>query len=319
MWIKEVVEISVDNRQESFALVDGKYEYKRIPLEESKSKYIYIPLSVITDAELDIKSVGIFSYLRIHCGLNNVIGFTIPDIVEWYGGKPDRRVNGTNDKILSILDSLSSRGYLTYLTEKSRSSFMKCEFNVGNYYDACSDGYAAIYLDELEKIMNYQKENSKDNTINNTAILLVFAYLRNKIRRRPNELAPEERTSDGIKKRRERVPDAFSSNINDIANELNMSSKTLSKIIDILEQELELIVTDRAYRVKNENDEFRTLPTIFANAYKREDKYLLYAGDSYSRNEIELKAENMKKHYQGYRIDKKKRKYKKKGENNNDE
>ena len=96
--------------------------------------------------------------------------------------------------------------------------------------------------------------------------------------------------------------------INDIADELNISSKTLSKIIDILEQELELIVTDRAYRVKNENDEFRTLPTIFANAYKREDKYLLYAGDNYSRNEIELKAENMRKHYQGYRIDKKKRK-----------
>ena len=36
-------------------------------------------------------------------------------------------------------------------------------------------------------------------------------------------------------------------------------------------------------------------------------------------NEIELKAENMKKHYQGYRIDKKKRKNKKEGENNNDQ
>lgn len=313
-----MIKISVDNRQESFTLVDGKYEYKKIPLEEYQSKYIYVPLSVIADAELDIKSVGIFSYLRIHCGLNNVIGFTIPDIVEWYGGKPDRRVNGTNDKVLSILDSLSSRGYLTYLTEKSRSSFIKCKFNAGCCYEACLDGYAAIYLDELDKIMNYQKENSKDNTLNNTTILLVFAYLRNKIRRRPNELAPEERTSDGIKKRRERVPDAFSSNINDIANELNISSKTLSKIIDILEQELELIVTDRAYRVKNENDEFRTLPTIFANAYKREDKYLLCTGDNYSRNEIELKAENMKKFYQGYRIDKKKRKNKKGGENNND-
>ena len=36
-----------------------------------------------------------------------------------------------------------------------------------------------------------------------------------------------------------------------------------------------MIVTDRAYRIKNEDNEFRTLPTIFANAYKREDKYLL--------------------------------------------
>jgi biotin operon repressor len=167
--------------------------------------------------------------------------------------------------------------------------------------------------------MNYKKENLKDNTINNTTILLVFAYLRNKIRRRPNELMPEERTANGIKKRKERLPDAYGSNIIDIANELNISSKTISKIIDILEQELELIVTDKAYRVKNEDDEFRTLPTIFANVYKREDKYLLDTGDNYSRMEIEQKAENLRQHYQGYRIDKKKRKYKKKGENTNGE
>ena len=309
-----MININENNRQEPYAPVDGKYEYKRILLEDSQSKYIYVPLSVITDNELDIRRVGIFSYLRIHCGLNNVIGFTIPDMVEWCGGKPDRRVNGTNDKFLSTLDSFSSRGYLTYLTEVSRSSYMKCNFDMEYYYDECSNGYAVIYLDELEKIMNYQKENLKDSTINNTTILLVFAYLRNKIWRRPNELLPEERTSDGIKKRRERLPDAYGSNINDIANELYISSKTISKIIDILEYEMELIVTDRAYRVKNENDEFRTLPTIFANAYKREDKYLLDTGSNYSRTEIELKAENLNRYYQGYKIDKKKRKNKKKGD-----
>ena len=317
-----VINIDVNNRQEpntpvenKYTLVDGKYEYKRIQLEESQSKYIYVPLSVITDTELDIRRVSIFSYLRIHCGLNNIVGFTIPDMIEWCGGKPDRRVNGTNDKVLSVLDALNNGGYLTYLTEKSRSSYMKCEFNVAHYYEECSNGYAAIYLDELEKIMNYKKENIKDNTLNNTVILLVFAYLRNKRRRRPNELMPEERTHDGIKKRREKLPDAYGSNIVDIADALGVSAKTTSKIIDILEQELELIVTDKAFRVKNEDNEFRTLPTIFANSYKREDKYLLSTGDNYSRNEIEQKAENLKQHYQGYRINKKKRKYQKKGEN----
>ena len=310
-----MINIDANNRQESYTLVDDKYEYKRIPLKESQSKYIYIPLSVIIDTELDIRRVGIFSYLRIHCGLNNVIGFTIPDAIEWCGGKSDRRINGTNDKVLSTLDALVNMGYLTYLTEKSRSSYIKCEFNMAHYYEECSNGYAVIYLDELKKIMSYKKENLKDSTFNNTTILLVFSYLRNKIRRRPNELSPEERTSDGIKKRKEKLPDAYGSNFLEIANELNISSKTLSKIIDVLEQELGLIVTDRAYRIKNEDNEFRTLPTIFANAYKREDKYLLDTGDNYSRIEIEQKAENMRQHYQGYRIDKKKRKNKKKGEN----
>ena len=306
-----MINIDLNNKQKSYVLVDGKYEYKKILLEDFQSRYIYIPLSIITDTELDIKRVGIFSYLRIHCGLNNIIGFTVPDIVEWYGGKSDRRVNGTNDKILSILDVFIDKGYLTYLTEKSRSLYIKCKFDSNYCYEACSNGYAVIYLDELEKIMNYKKENSKDNTLNNTTILLVFAYLRNRIRRRPNELKPEERTSNGIKKRKERLPDAYGSNIIDIANELNISSKTLSKVIDILEDELKLIVTDRAYRIKNEKGEFRTLPTIFANAYKREDKYLLDTGEEYGRSEIELKAEHIKRYYQDYKIDKRKRKNKK--------
>lgn len=309
-----MIKIDANNRQELPTLVDGKYEYSKTLLNDLESKYIYIPLSVITDVKSDIRRVSIFSYLRIHCGLNNVINFTIPDIVEWYGGKPDRRANGSNDKTLSVIDTLNDGGYLTYLTEKSKSSYMKCKFDTSYYYEECSDGYAVIYLDELEKIMNYKKENQKDGSLNNTTILLAFSYFRNKIRRRPNELKPEERTSEGIMKRKERIPDAYGSNINSIADEIGISSKTLSKIIDILEYELELIVTDRAYRVKNENDEFRTLPTIFANAYKREDKYLLNTGDDYSRAEIELKAKNMKKIYQDYRIDKKKRKSKSKGD-----
>lgn len=313
-----MIKISENNRQKSYSVVDGKYEYREIPLDEHQSKYIYIPLSVITDTELDIRRVGIFSYLRVHYGLNNVIGFTISDMVEWCGGKSDRRVNGSNDKALLTLDALSNGGYLTYLTEKSRSSYMKCKFNTDYYVNECSNGYAVVYLDELEKIMSYKKENSKDSTLTNTSILLVFSYFRNKIRRRKNELMPEERSSDGIKKRREKIPEAFDSNINDIANEIGISPKTLSKIIDILEYDLELIVTDRPYRIKNKNDEFRTPPTIFANAYKRDDKYLLDTGDKYSREEIKQKAENMKQYYKGYKIDKNKRKNKKEGGNDNE-
>ena len=177
-----------------------------------------------------------------------------------------------------------------------------------SYYDECSEGYAVLYLDELEKMMSYK--NLQGNSINNTTLLLVFAYLRNKIRRRPNELKPEERTLEGIKQRQKRLPDAFDGNISDIAKELGIHKQTLSKVIDILEQELGLIVTDRAYRIKTEDNEFRTLPTIFANAYKREDKYLLASGEEYSRTEIELKAQNMKLHYQDYKINKRKRKKK---------
>ena len=285
---------------------NNKYEYAKTLLEGSASKYIYIPVSIILDNELDTKRIGALSYLRIHCGLNDTIGFTVSDMVEWNGMKPKRGADKINGKFLSIIDDLCNRGYLTYLTNANRSSYMKCRFNTEYYYEECSKGYAVIYLDELEKMITYK--NLHSNSISNAMLLLVFAYLRYKIRRRPNELKPEERTLENIKLRKQRLPDAYDSNITIIAEEIGIHKQTLSKVIDILEDELKLIVTDRAYRVKNKDGEFRTLPTIFANAYKREDKYLLATGDDYGRIEIELKAENIKQHYQKYKIDKRKRK-----------
>ena len=169
---------------------DNRYEYTKTLLKDLESKYIYIPLSVIADKEMDVKRIGILSYLRIRCGLDNIIGFTISDMVEWCNMKPNKRADKTNDKFLSVIDDLSGRGYLTYLTDKNKSSYMKCKFNMDYYYDICSDGYAVIYLDELKKIMEYK--NLQGNSVNNVTILLVFAYLRNKIKRRPNELKPEE-------------------------------------------------------------------------------------------------------------------------------
>jgi len=288
----------------TYELIDGKYEYKRVPLEEHQSEHIYIPWSVIANTNLDTRRVGIFSYLRIHRGLNNVVNLTIPDVVEWCGGKPDRRTNGTNDKFLSVLDSFAEYGYLTYISERSKSSYMKCKFDKQYYGKQCGNGYAVVYLDEIESIMNYQKENLKDSTVNNFIILLVFAYLRYKIIRRPNMLKPEERSSEMIEKRRMKLPDAYNGNLIDMADEIGISSKTLSKIINILECDLHLIVTDRAYRIRTEDDEYRTPPTIFANAYKREDKYLLMTGDEYSRNEIELKAKKIKKFIRDFEINK---------------
>lgn len=284
-------------------MTDNKYEYSRIGLKGLASKYISIPSKVITDDELDVKAVSILAFLKIHCGLNDTVSFTIPDMVRWCGGKPDRGMNGTSEKYLVALDKLADRGYLTYLSEKSRSRYMKCLFNSDFYSKQCTDGYSSVYLDEIEKIMQYKKKNTRDNRVTSTNIFLVFAYLRHSIKRRPNELKPEERTLDGIKERKERIPEAFDGYINDIADSIGISAKTVSKVVDILEEDLKLIVTDRAFRVRNKDGEFRTLPIIFANAYKRESSNLLLTEKDYSRLEIEAKARKIK----NYKINKDKR------------
>lgn len=304
---------NTNNNQNQNNKTDYQYEYNKIQLTDLESKYIYIPLSIIINNKnnkLDVKRISVFSYLRIHCGLNDLIGFTVPDLVTWCGMKPNNREGKTNDKFLNVIDNFANGGYLTYLTNKDKNAYIKCKLDMEYYYKQCSEGYSVIYLDELQKIMDYK--NLQGNSIDNAIILLVLAYFRNKIIRRPNELKPEERTSDGITQRRERLPEAIGSNITAIAKELGLHKQTLSKAIDILEYDLKMIVTDRAYRVKNEDGEFRTLPTIFANSYKREDKYLLETEDNYSRMEIELRAKSLKQYYQDYKIDKRKRKTKQK-------
>lgn len=280
-----------------------EYEYKKVLLPEGEANNLYIPMSLIINKELDTKRIGVLTYLRMCCGADNISRFTVPNMVKWCGFKADRRMEGMNSRFLSIMDELSDGGYFTYLGEKSRSSYMECKFNMIHYRTECSStGYAIVYIDELQKIMGY-----KDTSVANTTILLVFAYLRNKIFRRPNGLKPEERTLDGIKERRERCPEAFAEYIVNMADEIGISAKTFAKVINVLEDELHLIVTDNAYRIKSDEGEFRTLPTMFANAYKRDDRYLLITGDDYSRTEIELKARKM--NY--YKINTSKRKSKK--------
>lgn len=284
------------------------HEYTGYELIGSATKYISVPFSIIEDKELDNKALGAILYLKAHCGMNDMIGFTIPDMVEWCGFKPNKRAGKINDKFFEILECLFDRGYITFITEKSKSGYMKCMINTEHYNKQCENKYVVIYLDEIEKIMKYEKSNKNDNTITSTTILSVFAYLRYKIPRRPNYLEPEERTINEMLKRRERFPEAYDDTITNIANQIGISNKTLSNVIDILEEDLEFIVTDKAYRVKNENGEYRTPNTIFANAYKRENEFLLAYGKEYSRNEIELKVCKIQAFYPDYMIDESKRK-----------
>lgn len=271
---------------------DEKYEYPRVTLTGKAAKYIYVPWSIISDIELGSKRVAVFSYIRMHCGMDDTVTFRVPDVCEWCGVKSNRGIGGTNEKILSLIDKLGERGYLSYLTEKSRSSYLKCVFHMDDYFKICADGYSSLYLDEIEKIMNY-KENI-DGNISNSMVLLVFAYLRHKIIRRPNELKIEERYPEWIKDRRERLPEAFNETYIDIASQLGISKEAVSKSINIL-VDLKLLAVGIPYHIKEDAGEYKTPDRIFANMEKREYKYQLVKGKEYAEAEIQQKAKNINK------------------------
>lgn len=301
-------------------LSENNCEYATVSqLEGLAAKYFSIPESVILDTSIEAKRVTVFSYFATRKGLDDKLEFSINSIVTWSGNKPNTHTGKINDKFLEVVNALQDGGYLTYSGELDRVSYIEGEFDSQKVFDECSyKSFAIIYLDELYSILNYKKENSNDGYLNNAVLLLVFAYFRNAIYRRSNKLRPEELNVDGchnlnadIVKRRSLYPEAYADKYNDISKKIGVSARTISKAVTILEQQLGLLVTDEAYRVKNEEGKYRTQHTIFANAYKREGEYLLASGESYSRPEMEQKAERLKEYNDKYIIDKRKRKSKK--------
>jgi DNA-binding transcriptional ArsR family regulator len=179
------------------------------------------------------------------------------------------------------------------------SSFIKATINISKLTKECETArFAVIYLDELNQIMSYKSLNSKDAYMNVDVILLVFAYLRMKIYRRRNELMPEENNLDNknsleydIESRRKRCPEVYDCFYYEIADDLGLSARVISKAIDVL-NELGLIYSEALPRIKHE-DKWRTDHTLFCNTYKREKNYLLDTGENYYLREIANKKKKL--------------------------
>jgi len=280
-----------------------KYEY-RTPkeLESDKAKYLFVPMSLIEDTELYVYRVALFAYLAMYRGLNNRVVISIPRFVEWAGFKSDTHSRGINEKVLVTLDMLNDLGYLTYCEQPTKSNIAELVMDMNFVTEECANDFAILYIDEVEKIMSYKRANLKDAHLNSFSVLLVFAYLRRKIFRRPNLLKPEERTQEGIEERRKRIPEAYTDNYKDIGEALGLSERTVSKAVRILE-ELNLIVVAESYHHRMDGV-YRTSYVMFANHEKREKEWLLDSGLEYAHREMELKEQAMEKYTKNYTLKK---------------
>jgi DNA-binding transcriptional ArsR family regulator len=99
-------------------------------------------------------------------------------------------------------------------------------------------------------------------------------------------LLPEEINVDNrndyrydINIRRLKNPEAYDCYYFEIAEELGLSARTVSKAVSAL-NEIGLVYSEPLPRIKYEN-KWRTDHTIFCNAYKREGNYLLANGNEY--------------------------------------
>ena len=277
-----------------------RFEYSSpVELDAIGGNYFAIPASIIMDTDMTEKRATVFSFFSSYRGLNSSLFFSINNIVKWTGKQPNRHANGINSKIIQVIECLRDGGYLTLSEELNNSSCVEATLNLSKISHECdNDRFAIIYLDELKQIMDYQNPNTKDAFLNNDVILLVFSYLRMKIYRRRNKLFLEEISVDNqnnhqldIDTRRLRSPDAYDCYYYEIAEELGITSRTVSKAVDVL-NELGLIYSEPLPRIKYEN-KWRTDHTVFCNTYKREGNYLLISGSQYYLTEIENKKRKL--------------------------
>ena len=280
--------------------VPERFEYSSpVELDAISGNYFAIPASIILNIDMTEKRTSVFSFFSVYRGLNSSLFFSINNIVKWMGKQPNRNANGINNKIINVIECLRDGGYLTLSEELDNSSCIEAIYNLSKISEECDcDRFALIYLDELKQIVNYQNPNPKDSFLNNDIILLVFAYLRMKIFRRRNKLFPEEINVSGknnhqydIGARRLHSPDAYDCYYFEIAEELGLTARTVSKAVATL-SELGLIYSEALPRIKYE-DKWRTDHTVFCNMYKREGSYLLDSGENYYLTEVENKKKRL--------------------------
>lgn len=263
---------------------------KPIKLNTIDKNYIVIPESVICDVDSSNERVSLLSYLLIRTGLDNQILFTIKDICDWMNVKlrVERNMNTSTMRIIKLLGDYNDQNILSGFNDLPFRSAVKAYFDKDKLtQNHKGERFACIYIDEIEKIMKYDK--GKNKILTNAVLLLVFTYLRMCI--------PVRSMMEGLNYGAEAYDDSFK----EIGIELGLSEKIVSKAVSILE-DLDLIRVRRRdpimYKVGTET-KFRTATNIFCNTYKRMKingyTHLVASGESYYLDEMDQKEEKLKK------------------------
>lgn len=276
-------------------------------LEGDSGVCFAIPSSIIFEDDPSGKLVSAFSFFSVSRGLNCKAMFTLNAIAEWDGKKPSRVAGGTNSKFADAISVLADKDYLSLDGDLSNTKCCIATFNKDKVSKECDDGrFAVVYLDELNMMLGWSNENKKDVSLTNDTLLRVFAYLRMLIYRRRNRLMPEEKGRgsnlvEDVAIRRKKSPDAYNGYYQDMAEELGISPRVMSKAVEVL-CNMGLLYSEPLPRMKI-NGRWKTTHTVFCNAYKREGQYLLASGSEYYGVEIANKKKKLNIIGSGYSAD----------------
>lgn len=269
------------------------YEYdSKSKLDGNAGVYFRIPKEIIANGDSNDMLITAFMFFAVRRGLDDKVMFNINWMVKWHGKNSDRHSRGINSKFVSAINRLCDLGYVSLEDGIENTKMCIAEFNNKKVKDECDEDYFAIvYLDEYNKIMQY---DTKSKYINNDVLLRVYAYLKMNIRNRSNRLSSEEACQDNpIETRRAKRPEAMNMFYRDEAEELGVSERVMSQAVKVL-YELGLLYYEPLPRVKVDG-KWRTNHTLVCNMYKRENGYMLSRGEDYYMREISNKKKLLMK------------------------
>ncbi len=282
-------------------------ELAQVALKGKSKNFVAIPESIIYDNQntLDTKRISILAYLFVRTGIDDNLLLSLKDIHDWLGKKVNKHTNRNTitSEIKSLLEYYKSVGILNYSSELSYTSYIRAEFYKNKIFEKkemnADKRFAKIYLDELTTIIQYRATNN-NTRFDNSVVLLVFAYLRLNIYQN-NELTGYKEMS---------YPEAYNIYYKDIANELGISERTVSKAIDVLTN-LDLIYVKHRNKIKyldsKTHKEKYLIPTsIFCNTYKRVQikgyTVQVAEGEEYYIAEVQKKIRKLEKLEKGGKI-----------------
>ena len=278
-------------------MINNKIEFnnssKLSPIEHA---YFMVPAQLIYQTDLPSIRISVFAYLSMTRGIDFSVRFSILDIIAWMNKKSDRHSNGVNEKIRNCIEDFIELGYLSLKTPlKNDRDKIEATINPETLQQLVSHTrFAVLYTDEVKKLLSYSSSDALPFCTSDN-LLLVFAYLRLHIAKRPNELKPEECNMDNLQSlahdiecRRMKLPEVYNTFLKDIAADIGLSEKIVSTAVNVLHQ-LELIYHESLPRSCYDGVHWRTDHTLFANVYKREMNLLLASGQDYYLPEIKNK------------------------------
>lgn len=217
-----------------------------------------IPKDLIYDKTINENRIAVYSYFFIRQGLDDTVGFSSNHLVKWCGYSIDYHKGRINEKINTIVNQLSENNYFNLEGHVSADILTIANLNQEKF---CPDSqFALIYDDELDKIRNFKKHTKDVTRMSSSILLLVLSYLRVNMLRRQDKY---------IGNKSDKPEFCYRYYIN-IEKDIGISNRYISRAVKIL-SEMGILAYMELPRYKDENGNWHTEVTLFADKYRYKD------------------------------------------------